>query len=193
MSDSFHDPHSEIRSPVDLDRYREPAQDPGALAERRAALLDQLGWLADEAAALAPALATLPVWALESAPLPGERSVKETLAHLARRDHEAYPRWIERIEEAERPVLRPADTASEEANERLLDALVEDLRRGRAALVARVAALPEAMWAREAMLEGETVTLYDLLLRIVRQDADALRALAYRLHEADLTPRPPAS
>jgi hypothetical protein len=175
---------------VDLDHYREPARDPEARAARRAALLDQLGWLADEAAALAPMLAGLPAWALEAAPLDGERSLKETLAHLVHLDREAYPRWLEGLEEA-RPELGPAEAAPDAgANAEALDALVEDLRRARAAFVARLAALPEAVWRRESALEGAPVTLSDLLLRVVRHDADALRALAYRLHEANLPARP---
>jgi hypothetical protein len=181
---------------MDLDRYREPLRDPAALAERRAALLDQLGWLADEVAALAPLLAGLPAWALEGAPLPGDRSLKETLVYLARLDREVYPGWIARLEAEERPALVPTGAEPEEgANARDpgsgpgqgLDALVEDVRSARAALVARVGALPEEVWAREATLEDAPVTLYDLLLRVVRHDADVLRALAYRLHEAQLT------
>jgi hypothetical protein len=174
---------------VDLDRYGEPARDPGALAARRAVLLDQLGWLADEAASLAPMLARLPAWALEGAPLPGERSVKEALAHLARLDSEVYAPWIERLEREERPALAPVASVTEgegDANAEGLGALVERLRRARAALVARATAAPEAAWAREATLEGEAVTLYDLLLCVVRHDADRLRALAYRLYEAQL-------
>jgi hypothetical protein len=176
---------------VDLDRYREPAPDPAARAERRAALLDQLGWLADEAAALAPLLAPLPAWALEGAPLPGDRSVKETFAHLAWLDREVYPRWITRLEAEDRPALTPTEGgAAPEANARSLDVLAKELRNARAALVARVEGLPEAVWMREATLDDEVVALDGLLLRVVRHDADALRALAYRLHEARLADDP---
>ncbi|MDX1419744.1 MAG: hypothetical protein R3181_07235 [Rubricoccaceae bacterium] len=174
---------------VDLDRYREPSRDPAAVADRRAALLDQLGWLADEAAALAPVLGRLPAWALEGAPLPGDRSVKETLAHLARLDREGYPRWLGALEAGE-ALAAPEVPRAPRANERDVDALIEDLRRARADLIARVEVIPEPAWAREGALEGEPVRLDDLLLRIVRHDADALRALAYRLHEAKLTDRP---
>ena len=192
-----HAPPRSTRTPqpepmdVDLDRYHEPSRAPTAVADRRAALLDQLGWLADEAAALGPLLAGLPAWALEAAPTPGDRSVKEALAHLARLDREAYPRWLTRLEEEEAPVLSmPEDDADGDANARDLDALIEDLRRARAALVTRVEGLPETAWTREAVLGEETVTLDGLLLHVVRHDADALRALAYRLHEAKLTDRP---
>jgi hypothetical protein len=175
---------------VDLDRYREPSRDPEALGARRAALLDQLGWLADEAAALAPTLADLPAWALEEAPLPEERSVKETLAYLAHLDREVYLRWIERLEAEAQPALPPAEGGTGgDANGRDLSALIEDIHHARAGLIARVGVVPEAVWQREATLEGVTVTLYDLLLRVVRHDADLLRALAYRFHEANLAGR----
>lgn len=174
---------------VDLDRYQEPARDPASRADRRAALLDQLGWLADEAAALAPLLSGLPEWALEGAPLPGDRSAKETLADLARLDREGYPRWLDGLEKGEALAV-PEVPTDPDANGRDIGALIEDLRRGRADLIARVGALPEPAWTREGVLEGEAVLLEDLLLRVVRHDADALRALAYRLHEAKLTDRP---
>ena len=176
---------------MDLDRYREPARDPASLADRRAALLDQLGWLADEAEALAPMLAGLPAWALEAAPLPGDRSLKETLARLVRLDRTVYPRWIARLEEEAHPTLAPAeDTHETEANARDLGDLIGAVREARGDFIKRVETLPADVWAREATLGGDAVTLYDLLLRVVRHDADALRILAYRLHEAQLSVRP---
>ena len=72
---------------------------------------------------------------------------------------------------------------------RPLDALLAEVRRQRAALVAAVQAVPEADWDRTATLQDASVSLYDLVLRIVRHDAETLRTLAYRLHEARLSDR----
>ncbi|HLA63901.1 MAG TPA: DinB family protein [Rhodothermales bacterium] len=165
---------------VDLDRY---ATDAGGQAERRAALVDQLNWLADEAAALGPLLAGLPEWALAQTALPGERSVKAALARLAVLDRTVYPGWLDAPEGAELSRDEP-DVAG--AEDHPLADLLAELQSARAALVARVEALPVADWDRPAVLDGAPATRYDVLLAIVRHDADELRALAYRLHEAHL-------
>ena len=183
---------------VDLDRYDDPPSDPATQAARREALLDQLGWLADEAAALRPALATLPTWAVEEAPLQGQLTAKETLAALARRDREVYPRRIARLVAEDVPALDPAeDVADASANDRSLDDLLAEVGEARAAFIEAVGSVPADDWARTATLDAgegaETITLYELVLRIVRHDADRLRDLAYRLHEADLSERPPSS
>ena len=176
---------------VDLDQYRQPANAPETLTARRAALLHQLGWLADEAASLTSLLDELPAWALEQTALPEERSVKETLATLATLDRRVYPRWIERVVAEDEPVLAPEETArAVEANERPVEVLLQEVREARAGLVALLEKVPEVEWSRTAILEDATPTLYDLVLRIVRRDADDLRTLAYRLYEAKLTARP---
>ena len=173
---------------VDLDQYRTPANAPETLAARREALLHQLGWLADEAGALGPLLEGLPAWALEQTALPEERSVKETLARLTALDRAVYPRWIERILAEEQPTLASAEAAVDsDVNTQAVGALLEALQATRAHLLAAIETVPEANWSRTALLDGETVTLYDLVLRIVRHDAEELRTLAYRLYEAKLT------
>ncbi len=175
---------------VDLDRYREPSRDPAVLAARREALLHQLGWLADEAEALGGALDGLPGWALEQTALPDERSVKATLAHLAALDRDVYARWVERVVAEDAPGLDDLEAEDDPAaNERALDDLLAEVRRRRAALIEAVGAVPEADWDRTATLGGEARSLYDLVLHIVRYDAEALRTLAYRLHEARLSDR----
>ena len=182
---------------ADLDRYAEPPRDTATLAARREALLDQLGWLEDEAAALGPLLAGLPTWALEQAPLPSDLTVKEAFAALAALDRETYPGWVDRVQAEDTPALTaPAPaapdgaTADGDANEHALDALLDGLRQSREALRAHVAAVPPDAWSRPATLDGEPTDLYGLVLDIVRRDADWLKDLAYRLHEADLrTPK----
>lgn len=175
---------------VDLDQYREPSRDPAVLAARREALLDQLGWLSDEADALGQALAALPDWMLTETALPGERSAKSMFAHLAALDRDVYPQWVERLVAQDAPALDDLQAPDDDAaNERPLDDLLATIREQRAALLTTIQTVPDGDWDRTATLDGESVSLYDLALRIVRHDADAMRTLAYRLHEANLAKR----
>jgi len=175
-----------------LDRYAEPPRDAATLAARREALLDQLGWLEDEAAALAPLLAGLPAWAVEQTPLPTDLSAKETFAALAALDREVYPDWIARLQTEDAPTVETPSPlpGTEGANETALDALLDALRQSRAALRETLEVVPAEAWSRRVTLDGTETDLYGLALAIVQRDADHLKELAYRLHEADLrTPK----
>lgn len=177
---------------VDLDQYSEPRRNAATLAARREALLDQLGWLEDEAAALAPLLAALPAWAVEQAPLPTDLSAKETFAALTALDREVYPAWIARLQAEDAPALATPDPlpGTDGANDRSLDDLLGDLRQAREALRHTVEAVPAEAWSRRGVLDGRETDLYGLTLAIVQRDAEYLKELAYRLHEADLrTPK----
>ena len=135
---------------------------------RRAALLDQLRYLLDEAEALGPLLARLPEDVLTAA-LPGERSPLETFAHLAALDREVYA-----------PQLRGEAAPPEperEAKANLEDALA-DLHAARTDLVA---AFEEA--------DDWPESRYDLALQIIHRDAEELKRLAYRMHESHITTR----
>ncbi len=173
-----------------LDRYSEPRRDAATLAARREALLDQLGWLEDEAAALAPLLAALPAWAVEQAPMPGDLSAKETFAALAALDRDVYPRWVARLQSEDAPAFDAPATAAPDpeagVNDRPLGDLLGDLRAARERLRGTLTAVPDQAWARAATLDGEATDLYGLALAIVRHDADHLKTLAHRLHDADL-------
>lgn len=184
---------------VDLDRYREPSRSPEVLAARRGALAEQMEWLADEAAALGPLLAALPTWAVEQAPLPEERSVRQSLAALAALDRSTHPAWLDAVEAAGRdgepPRLAMPDLSAVEAGavgepaDGDLGPLLAEVRAAREALVARVRGLAPDVWERPVLLDGRATDLYGVLLALVRRDADELKALAYRLHGADLTQR----
>ena len=179
---------------VDLDRYREPSREPAVLEARRLALVEQLRWLADEAAALGPLLAMLPAWAVDQSPVPEERTVKETLQALAALDRDVYPAWLARIEAAGAagsPAFETPDLSAlaDGANDRELDALLTDVQNNREPLAARLGAIAPEAWDRPLVLDGEAMDLYGLALAIARRDADELKTLAYRLHSADISQR----
>ena len=176
---------------ADLDSYARPEADPRRLAERREALTDQLAWLSDEAAALGPLLEDLPDWAISQTAMPGERSVKEALAHIAALDRGPRLSWLRAIADASAPALVTAEPVLDvEAVVALsLGELLEEVSAARAALLEQLTAVPPDSWAAGATLDGEPATLYDVALSIARHDADELRALAYRLHEARLSSR----
>ena len=178
---------------VDLDRYAEPSRAPEVLAARRAALLDQLGWLTDEAAALAPLLSVLPAWAVDQSPMPDQPTAKEVFAGLATLDRDVYPNWLHQLDAGGAPELAiPSPLpGTEGANDRDLDALMADIQAARTDLVARITALDVEAWDQKAILSGKETDLYGLTLAIVQHDADRLKDLAYRLHDADLRPRKP--
>ena len=175
-----------------LDEYADPPRDDKTLADRRAALVDQLGWLEDEAAALGPLLAALAAWAVEQAPMPDDLSVNESLAVLAALDRDVYPQMVARARAEETPMLQTPEPDSSAAEGASLHSLLAAVRDARAAFRAEVEAVPAAAWSRRLVLDGTETDLYGLLLAIVQRDADRLRELAYRLHDADLRPRTPA-
>ncbi len=173
---------------IDLDAYARPAADPATLAARREALLDQMGWIEDEATALGPLLGALPPWAVEKAPLPTDLSVRDTLAALARLDRELAV-WFDDGAPADL-TLALADAPATDAT---LDALLEDVAAARRDLRALASALDPAAWSRTVTVNGDATDVYGAVLRIVQHDADRLKEIAYRLHEADVTMRPPAA
>ncbi len=178
---------------ADLDRYAQPRRDAATLAARREALLDQLGWLEDEAAALAPLLAALPAWATDQAPMPGDLTAKEVFASIAATDRDVTTGWVERVQAEEAPELAtPEPHGTEGANDRPLTDLLADLKGARAGLRQSFEAAPAAAWSRPLVLDGTPTDLYGLALAVVQRDAERLKELAYRLHEADLRPRTPA-
>ena len=186
-------PHPVSRIPpymADLDRYAEPRRDAATLAARRTALIDQLGWLEDEAAALAPLLADLPAWATDRAPMPGDLTAKETFAQLAAWDRGSTADWLRRALDEDAPDLStPEPQAQPQANERDLGDLLSDLQAARADLRQRVEAVDPEAWSRRVVLDGAETDLYGLLLAVVQRDAEHLKEIAYRLHQADLRPR----
>ena len=180
---------------IDLDAYMRPPGDAATLAARREALLDQMGWIEDEATALGPLLGALPPWAVDQAPLPTDLSVRDTLAALAALDRGAFPAWFDAAEATgEAPALAlPRPLAAPPATDATLDALLADVAAARRDLRARAAAVPGGAWSRPLTVDGRETNLYGAALVIVQHDADRLKEIAYRLHEADVTMRPPSA
>lgn len=176
---------------IDLDAYADAPRDAATLAARREALAEQLGWLEDEAAVLAPLLDALPEWAVRQAPLPTDLSVAETFAALAAYDQTVAQAWLDAAEAADGRDVTTPDPLPVGASDAPLADLLAAVQRARRALRTRLAALPPEAWAHRFRVDGQENDLYDALLGLCRRDADALRALAYRLHEADLRTLPP--
>ena len=176
---------------IDLDAHASPPADAETLKRRREVLLDQMGWIEDEANALAPLLGALPPWAVEGAPLPTDLSVLDTLAALVRLDRDLYPAWFDAAETGTSaalsiPSLLPAPPPSDDDLPTRLAAVAA----ARADLRVRAAAVPPEAWSRPLTVDGQETDLYGATLRIVQHDADRLREIAYRIHEADVTMRP---
>ncbi len=157
-------------------------------ADRREALLDQLGYLVAEVEALAPLLARLPADVL-TASLPGERSVLATLAHLAALDREVYVGRLHRIVSEDEPSFDAAADPDGTTHDDV-DAALADVHAAREALLDAFEDLPLDAWARTARFpDGEQRDVFGFALAIVHHDAAELRRLAHRMHESHITTR----
>ncbi len=156
----------------------------------REALLDGLRYLLVEAEALGPLLERLPPDLLAARP-PGltglEPSVLEALAGLAARDRGVHGPHLRRMLAEDTPTLDAAEPS--EPAELSLPAVLADLVAARTELVAAFEAVGEESWERRGVSpDGATVSVQGLARRIAAEDAETLRALAYRLYDADLRP-----
>ncbi|MFB6247673.1 MAG: DinB family protein [Salinibacter sp.] len=166
------------------------ADDPEALRE---ALLGQLAYLVDEIEALQTVVGGLPDQIKTGRPAPDTLSMKELYGVIATLDTEVRRPRVRRIAEESVPTLTPVDpdVQAREAgwNDEPLAAILDRVAEARAALTDQLEALPLEAWHRTATLDGETVTLFDLVHRMTQTDAERLRDLGYRLHGAHLSDR----
>jgi len=173
---------------TDIDEAQ--ADDPETLRE---ALLDQLAYLVDEVEALQTVVGGLPEQITSGRPASDTLTMKELYGALATLDAEVRSQRVERIVTEDDPTLDPVDPDEEvrEAgwNEQEIDAILDRVSEARAALVDQLTALPLDAWHRTATLEGESITLFDLVHRVTQTDAERLRDLGYRLHGAHLSER----
>jgi len=153
---------------------------------------DVLTQLARGPATVRAVLADVPPLDLRRRPREGKWSAHEHACHLALIE----PAWAERAERIireERPTIMNYDPDADEPADRLmtmdLGAALDAYERGRASLVARLAAIPPAAWGREAVHTGHT--RYSLYL-MCRHAALHDMLHAYRIEESALGTNWPA-
>lgn len=177
-----------MESPIDIEEAR--SEDAESL---RRALLDQLTYLIDEIEALRSVVADVPDQIKNGRPAPDALTMKELYGAIATLDANVRPARVARIVEEDEPTLEPADADAEVResgwNEREMDTILEKVVRARQSLVEQLEALSADDWHRRATLEEETVTVFDLVYRMAQADANRLRDLGYRLHNAHLSNR----
>jgi len=159
----------------------------------RTALLDQIEYLIAEVEALRTVAGTVPEPVQSGRPTASDLSMKELYGLIATLDRDVRSAWIERICAEDTPELAPSTAASTvrdaDWNDRAMDAVLDAVQEARRDLHARLDALPAEAWTRTGVLGGKTLTLFELVHRIAREDFERLRDLGYRLHDADLSNR----
>lgn len=153
---------------------------------------DVLAQLARGPATLRALVADVPPADLRRRPREGKWSAHEHACHLALTE----PLWTERAERILReecPTIVNYEPDADEPPDRLLGmdlaAALDAYERGRAAFVARLAALPAAAWAREAVHTGHA--RYSLFL-MCRHAALHDMLHVYRVEESALGTHWPA-
>lgn len=162
-------------------------------AALREALLDQLAYLVDEIEALRGIVHRVPEPVLTARP-PGEAlSIKQAYGVLAVLDEAVHLPRFRRLAAEDEPAFEPPDPAGFAAHEAWddapIDALLARVQAARRALVAFLRTLPPDAWARTATVDGVLHDGYALAHAVTQHDADLLRPVGYRLHEARLTGR----
>ncbi len=173
---------------IDIEAAR--ADDPESL---RDALVDQFGYLVEEVTALSTVVNSLPEEILWGRPKPDALSMKEIYGAIATLDVEVRRARVERIVDEDDPALEPVDIEEEvresDWNEREIGAILDQLKETRRELTDRLEVLPLDAWHRTATLDGETLSLFELVYRMTQDDFERLRDLGYRLHGAHLSDR----
>jgi hypothetical protein len=160
----------------------------------RAVLADQLRYLIDEVEALKPLVGRVPDVVQAGRPTPDVLSMKEIYGALAARDEQVrIPRLGQMTTADAPPVFDPIEDAALVAdadwNEQPLPRILDRVQSARAALIDQLEALAPVDWSCTAQFGDDMQSVYEMAHRIAREDADRLRDLGYRLHEANLTDR----
>lgn len=165
-------------------------EDPETLRE---ALLDQLAYLVDEIEALQTVIGGLPEQIKNGRPAPDALTMKEIYGAIVTLDTEVRRSRVRQVVETDEPTLEPVDPDERVRdsgwNEQALPDILDQVAEARQVLVDELSDRPLEDWHRAATLDGETVTLFDLVHRMTQADAERLRTLGYRLHNAHLTDR----
>ncbi|MEM1094739.1 MAG: DinB family protein [Bacteroidota bacterium] len=159
-----------------------------ALAQRRAALIDQLAYLGDEVEALRQIVKVVPEPLLSGRPLPDDHSIKELYGWIAQQDADVHRPRLERLLAEDTPRVDAVDQAAMLArrnwNAVSIDAILTAVQDERARFVQFVAAIPEAEWTRTLDLEATRYDVYAYLYAVIQANTADLRMLGYRLHES---------
>ena len=177
-----------MESPIDIDEAR--SDDPSAL---RRALLDQVAYLLDEIDALRAVVEGVPDQIKSGRPAPDALTMKELYGVIATLDGEVRRPRVARIIQEDTPALEPIDAGEQVRdsgwNEMAMDAILTEVLTARRALIDELKSLSVDQWQRTATLDDQSVTLFDLVFQMAQEDANRLRDLGYRLHNAHLSDR----
>ncbi len=163
-------------------------------ADLRAALLDQLAYLIDEVEALKSVVDRVPPPVQQARPPGQPLSMKETYGLLATLDEAVHLPCLRRMMAEDEPAFEAVDeqALARQAgwNARPMARILDRVQAARRRLVARLRALPPEAWTRAGVFGGVRRDVYALAHHLTQHDADLLRAVGYRLHEAHLSSRP---
>lgn len=165
-------------------------EDPEALRE---ALLDQLAYLVDEIEALQTVVGDVPQQIKNGRPAPDALTMKELYGAIATLDDEVRQPRIAQMMDADDPSFDAVDVNPRVRdagwNDRSMADILGQVTAAREALVDQLSAVPLEAWHRTASLDGDAVSVFDLVYRMTQDDAERLRSLGYRLHDAHLSER----
>ena len=170
-----------------------PTDDPAAPGDDlRAALLDQLAYLIEEAEAMRSVVGAVPEAVQTGRALPDDRTMRETYGLLAALDRTVHAPRVRTLAEANPGAAPPAfDHADPDAlvaahawNDVAMDALLDDVQAARRALLDALRAVDD--WARTLTVGGEPLDVFTYAHRVAEADFRLLRSLSLRLHDANL-------
>lgn len=155
---------------------------------RRDLIVGQLTYLIDEIGALSTVLTTFPNELLEAQPFEGEPSVRDLFFELSVRESAIRIPNLERLaaEDENQPTLI-ADSDRPEPSEkrgRATADVLEEVATARVRLLELVRSADDQAWDKEALLDGEAVTMTEYLFGVIQEDVEVLRTVAQRIHES---------
>jgi len=162
----------------------------------RSALLEQVEYLIDEVEALRTVTGAVPEAVQSGRPTDEDLSMKEHYAVIAVLDRRERIRWTEKVRDGAgsepvkvKPVGAETSVRDNDWNDRDMDDVLDEVQAARRDLHDVLSDLDPGVWTREVVLQGETMTLFELVHGFAKSDFNRLRDLGYRLHDADLSER----
>jgi hypothetical protein len=168
-----------------------PTDDPAAPGDDlRAALLDQLAYLIEEAEATRSVVGAVPEAVQTGRALPDDRTMRETYGLLAALDRQVHAPRMRTLAAATGapPAFDHADpdalVAAHAWNEVAMDALLDDVQAARRTLLDALRAVDD--WSRTLTVGSEPLDVFTYAHRVAEADFRLLRTLSLRLHDANL-------